>query len=98
MKHRFAKERATDRNAVKSAREFVFGPRFDRVRVAEFVQAFVTFDYLAIDPGVLAFRARPNHVAKAMVDLDLETFLPGDAFQRVRDMEILQRNDRARIG
>ena len=97
MKHRFAKERAADGDAVKSAGEFIFAPRFDRMRVAELVQPLVAFDDLAIDPGVLAFRAGPNHVAKAMVDLDLENFFPGDASQRVRDMKILQRNDRARV-
>src|SRR6266568_7689258 len=87
MKHRFAKERAADGNAVKSAGEFVLAPRFDGMRVAEVMQAFVAFDNFAVDPGVLAFRARPNHVAKAMVDRDLENFLPSDAFQRVRDMK-----------
>src|SRR5206468_2361665 len=98
MKHRFAKERAADGNAVKSAGEFVLAPRFDGMRVAEVMQAFVAFDNFAVNPGVLAFRAGPNHVAKAIVDRDLENFLPSDAFQRVRDMKIFQRNDRARIG
>src|SRR6267143_3514589 len=69
MKHRFAKKRAADGNAVKSPCEFIFAPRFDRMRVAELVQTFIAVDDLAIDPSVFAFRARPNYFAKTMVDL-----------------------------
>src|SRR6266496_3434607 len=74
MKHRFAKERAADGNAVKSAGESVFAPRFDGMRVAEVMQAFVAFDNFAIDPGVFAFRACPNYFAKTIVDHDESLF------------------------
>ncbi len=98
MKHRFAKERAADRNTIKSAGEFVFAPSFDRVRVAELVQALVALDDVAIDPSVFALGTCPNHFAKAIVHLDFENFFPGDASQRVRNMKIFQRNNRAWVG
>src|SRR5256885_16904924 len=98
MKHRFAKEGAADGNSVKSASEFVVAPGFNRVRMSELVQAFEAFDDLVIDPGVFPFGARANHFAKPTVDLDFEELLSSDASQRVRDMEVFQRNDRARVG
>src|SRR6266571_6816679 len=85
MKHRFTKERAADGNTIKSTGELIFAPRFDRMRVAKLVQTFVAFDDLAVDPGVFAFGARPNHFAKVIVDLDLEKLLASDATQSVRD-------------
>jgi len=51
MKHRFAEERASDADAVKSASEFSLLPCFDRMRVTEFVKASVAFDDLRINPG-----------------------------------------------
>src|SRR5205807_6731009 len=98
MKHRFAKERAADGNAVKSAGEFIFAPGFDRMRVSELVQALVAFNDLAIDPGVVAFSTCANHFTEAIVDLDFENIFSGDTFQGVRNVKVLQRNDRARIG
>src|SRR5260370_28700983 len=63
MKHRFAKERAADGDAVKSAGEFIFAPRFDRMRVAELVQPIEASADLAIDPVFLAVRARAHPVS-----------------------------------
>ena len=57
MKHRLAKKCAADRDAVKAARQLIILPGFDGVRVAELMQARVTFDDLVIDPGLGTLRA-----------------------------------------
>src|ERR1700736_5829671 len=98
VKHRFAKERAADGDAVKSAGEFVFTPGFNRVRMSELVQALIALDDLAIDPGVFAYGTRTNDFTEAIVNLDLENSFPSDAAQSVGHMKIFQRHDRARVG
>src|SRR5205807_7327265 len=66
MKHRFTEKRAADTDAVKSAGQFAFAPRFDRMRVTKLVQLLVALDDLAIDPSVVAFGARANDFAEAI--------------------------------
>jgi len=98
MKHRFTKKRATDGDAVKSAGELAFTPRFDRMRVTKLVQPHVTLDNFAIDPGVFALGAGADHFRKTIVDLDLKNSFPQDATQRVRHVKFFEGQNRARVG
>src|SRR5438477_7013177 len=77
---------------------FAARPGFDGMRVAELMQPCVALDDFAIDPGVLALRARIDHVRKGIVDLDFEKVFPQSAAQRMWHMKIFQWNNRARIG
>src|SRR5438477_11539055 len=57
MKHRFTKESATYRDAVKSVCQSACLPGFDRVRVSEDMQSGVASNHFAINLGVFSFRA-----------------------------------------
>ena len=98
VKHRFAKKRPADCHTVKPAREFVVRPCLDRMGVPELVQTFVAFDDLIIDPGIFSFRATEDHFTERLVDLDFENVFSKETPQSVRNVKILQRNDRAWIG
>src|SRR6266852_3048520 len=98
MEHRFAEKCAADGDAVKSARQLAFAPRFDRMRVTKLVQLLVALDDLAIDPGVLAFRACANDFADAIVDLVLENLFASEAAQGEGHMKIYQRHNGSPIG
>src|SRR5437773_8608487 len=88
MKHRFTEKSAADRHPVKSAGELAARPRFDRVRITKLMQPGVALDDFAIDPCVLAFRARIDHVGKGIVDLNFEKVFPQGAAQRMWHMKI----------
>src|SRR5947207_12142199 len=62
-------------------------PDFDGMRVAELMQPGVALDDFAINPCVLAFRARIDHVRKGIVDLDFEKVFPQGAAQRMWHMK-----------
>src|SRR5688572_9352294 len=70
-KHRFAKEYAAERDAVKPARKFAVNPGFDGMRDALFVQCTISGDHFISDPGPVLcrswLRARLHHGAKAAV-------------------------------
>ena len=57
MKHRFAEERAPNRDAVKATGELAIGPRFHRMRMPKLMHSGVAFNDLPIDPGIFAFGA-----------------------------------------
>ena len=73
MKHRLAKKRAADRDAVKAAGQLAVLPGFDGMSVAELMKPGVTFDDLVVDPGLGPLRAFPHHFGKGSVDPDLES-------------------------
>ena len=98
MKHRFAEERAADRNAVKTAGEFAILPGLDTMRVPEFVQPRVALDDLVVDPGLGALRAFAHDFSERNVHADLEDFFPRDALEGMRNVEFLEGENRARIG
>src|SRR6266487_537918 len=97
MKHRFTEKRAADCDPVKASREFAFSPGFDGMRVPKLMQPCVALDDFRIDPGILAFRARIDHVRKGIVDLDFEKVFSQRTAQRMWHMKIFQWNNRARI-
>src|SRR5438270_13121096 len=74
MKHRFAEERAADRNAVKTASEFAILPGLDAMRVPELVQPRVTLDDLVVDPGLGSLRTFAHDFSERDVHTDLEDF------------------------
>src|SRR5574338_1102100 len=97
MKHRFAKERAADCDAVKAAGQFVFLPCLDGMSVTELMQSRVAVDDVAIDPGILTFRACLDHCRKRLIDRNLKRFSAREPAQCVRHMKIVQRQDGAWI-
>jgi len=98
VKHRFAEKRPADRDAVEAAGQFVILPGFDRMGVTELVQARVTFNDLAVDPGLGPPRALLHHHRERGVEPDLETLPAHDPLEGVRDVKFVQRQDRPRIG
>ena len=68
MKHRFAKKSASYRDTVQSTGESAISPGFDGMRVPELMQSCVALDNLAIDPGIVSFRARSDYFGKRFVD------------------------------
>src|SRR3982750_2917074 len=72
VEHRFAKERAADRDAVKPAGQFSVLPRFERMGVAELMKASIAGDDLVVDPGLGTARAFPHHLDERNVEADLE--------------------------
>src|SRR5260370_15182639 len=98
MKHRFAKECAADRDAIKSAGELAAGPRFDRMGITKLMQTRVTLDDLAIDPCVVTRRASLDHLRESIVDLGFESLLAQEPAKGMRYVKILHRQDRTRVG
>src|SRR5215471_17681592 len=97
MEHRFAKKSASDRYAVESANKRSFLPGFNRMRAAELIQSGITLDYLEIDPCIPAICARLYYLEKRVVYRGFKDSFTYQSPQPVRQMEIFQRQDRARI-
>ena len=85
--HRFAEEHAPDRDAVDAADEVVAVPRFDRVRVAELVQALVGRAHVGVDPGAALPRAR----RRARAHDGLERAVRADVQSHVRSQRASRR-------
>ena len=98
VKHRFAKERAANGDAVKAAREFPILPGLYRVGVADLVETRVAFDDLVVDPGLGTLGALPHDFDEGNVDADFEGFLASNALESLGHVEFLERQDRSRIG
>src|SRR6266508_6812782 len=98
MKHRFAEERAADRDTVKSTGELAVGPGFHRMRMPKLMHPRVTFNDLPIDPGIFAPGASFDHFRKTTVHLNFTNFLAQETPQGVRHMKISQGQDCAWVG
>lgn len=98
VKHRFAEECATDRDAVKSARELSRLPGLHRVSVAELMQSGVTLDDLIVDPSLGPSRALSHHFGKGSIDSDFEALFADHPFEGVRHMKLVERQNCPRVG
>src|SRR4029453_7142874 len=98
MKHRFAKERAPNRDTVKATGELPVHPRFHRMRMPKLMHPGVAFDDLPIDPGIFASGASFDYFGETIVNLDFKNFLAQETPQRMRHVKISQRQDCAWIG
>jgi hypothetical protein len=97
VKHRLAEEGAANRDAVEATGEPAVLPRLNRVGVAELVETSIAFDDLIIDPRLRTSRALLHDLGKGNVDPDFEGFFSDDPLKSLRDVEFLERKDRARI-
>ena len=97
MKHRFAEERAPNRDTVKATGELSVGPRLHRMRMPKLMHLGVAFNDLPIDPGIFASGASFDHFRETIVNLDLENFSAQETPKRVRHMKIFQGQDCAWI-
>src|SRR5205085_7845054 len=93
MKHRFAEERAADRDTIKSAGKRSIFPRFDGMRVAALMKPAVARDDLVVDPGFRPSRAFAHHFNEGNIDPNLESTFPDGAFHRMRHMKFVERQD-----
>ena len=97
--HRFAEKGAAERDAVEPARELAVQPAFDAVRMAELEQTVVARADYRIDPRrrpVVGGRgAERDHIGKGGVGRDAEAVGHDDFFQAVRQVEVVERQDRA---
>src|SRR5437016_10893678 len=98
VKHRLAKKRTTNCDAVKAAGELSILPCFDRMGVSELMQSLVTFDNLITDPGLGPPRTILHHFEEGNVNSDFETLLSHDPLEGVWNVKFVERQDRARIG
>src|ERR1043165_1835898 len=57
VKHRLAEKRTADRESVKTTGKLALLPRFDGMRMSKAMEAGITFNDLAVDPGFVAVRA-----------------------------------------
>ncbi len=92
-KHRLSKERASDRRPIQSADQATVLPCFDRMGVAEFVQARIGVQHVTCDPGssLGILRARPcalfHDVSKAGIKRDGEYMRAKASLEAARDMK-----------
>ena len=97
--HRFAAERAVKPHPVKPADQPVILPAFQRMSVAQRVQLQIARLDPPADPGIPAITARrgtgQQHLVKRGVAGDAKAPAPQRARQRVRQLEPVQRQDRA---
>ena len=102
-KHRFGKEGPSDRHAVESADQTTVLPCLDGMSVAEFVQTYIGVEHVTRDPrsslGIL--RARPcalfHDTPKAGIERDGKHVRAKPSLEAVRDMELVRKQDGARI-
>ena len=66
--------------------------------MAELMQSRVALDNLLINPGIFAFRTCSDHTRKCLVDGNFKRFPARETPQRMRDVEIIQRQDGAGFG
>ena len=93
--HRLAEEGPAQLHPVKAPDQFALMPAFDRMGMADGVQPQCRpFDH-AVDPGLLPVRAGQQNLMKRLVASDRESARTDASGQRMRQMEGIQRDDRA---
>src|SRR5262249_38964714 len=104
VKHRFAEERPSERDAVESSDQRLVLPGFDGMRDAPLVQGAVAGEDLRINPGATIIRVAirlgtaSDYGREVTIDLDSKLPLPPDAREPPRDVKPIEGNDPARIG
>ena len=93
--HALAEEGAAELYSVESAGERAIAPDFDRMGMARSVQREHRMFELGVDPRLLALRAGGDHRGKILVAGDRETVRPDGPPERPRDVEPVERDDRA---
>jgi len=93
--HAFSEEGSSEPDAVKPADELVVVPDLDRMRVARAVKRKHCALQLGIDPRLLAIGARCNHLREIAVASDTEPARANGSIKRAREVEPVERNDRA---
>src|SRR5262245_21973404 len=68
------------------------------MRPAEGVQGVITFDDLMVDPGVRPFRTSVDHFIEVGVYSNLDRAHPTLAFQPVRNVKAIERQNGAGVG
>src|SRR5262245_20248766 len=98
VKHRLPKERAADRDSIKAAGKLSILPCFDRMRVSNRMQLPITFDNLFIDPRSRSMRTFVHHFKERNVDSNFENPFLGSSFEGVRDMKLVEWQNRSWVG
>src|SRR4029450_6089599 len=98
MKHRFAEERAPNRDTVKATGELAVCPRFHRMRMSKLMHPGVAVNDLPVDPGILPSGAGFDHFRETIVKLNFKNFPAQETPQRMRHVKISQRQDCTWIG
>lgn len=100
--HAFAEKGAAEREAIEAADQPITIPAFDRMRITEPVERSEGGFDLPADPGFGAvgrpFGTEPNHGLKRGVGGDAEAIGGDRLFERARQMEAVERQDRAALG
>ena len=102
MKHGFTGEKSADGDAVDAPDEFVVLPAFQAVSMSLFVKLSIGSEELARNPSGAAARAGNgaafHDLMKGAVNCDLESAFANDFAKAVRDVELTEFENGARIG
>lgn len=100
VEHAFAEECAAETYAIEAAGELVVLPGFDAVGMTQFMQADEGGDEFFVDPGVLdsVGHAGSHSGLEVVIDADFEFFLADELAKGLGDVELIEREDAARIG
>lgn len=100
--HALAEERAAKREAIEAADQPITVPAFDRMRKAEPVERGEGGFDLPADPGFGAvggaFGTEADHGLEGGIGGDAEAIGGDRLFERARQMESIERQDRAALG
>src|SRR4029450_14686 len=93
--HGLTEKRPSQLHAVKAAHELTLVPAFDRMSMANRMQADCGAFDCRIDPGFFTIGAGKQHLGKRLVAGDRESAGPDPLGQRTRQMELVERDNRA---
>ncbi len=100
VEHAFAEESCAETYAVETSGELFVLPCFDAVGVTQFMQADKSGDEFVVDPGVCdsVGHAGAHGGLEVVVDADFEFFLTDELAEGVGNVELVERENAARIG